>query len=606
MPTSSQPYLTHLDSVAPSPVEKSYIAEQPPGLWPENRSSNFGVHRIVFCDCISELLQQLQILYNERFPETATVFLDEWEEMLGLPVSPPTRTTLARQKIISARVKRGGFTRTFRRQIVEDFVLATFGAAATFTPAGIPIGTGISLRSGITGTDPTPYYTIVETIESFLYRVTIDSRIDVDAASLRRELNRITPAGITGKLYTTAADYAQPALTVSGNEITDARRGETPQVVGHSYDGLSNDSSFGVWMSATNLITNSGFETNTTGWVGNNSTLSRVTNQQRFGTASLLVTSSAIGYFDVSDSVTISGATAGRTYIGSAWVRTPTTRNMDIFVRESGGVQPSAQSSTQVSVPANTWVRITHSRTIVQNDRTSIQLLVVPDTGAASAGETFYVDGAQLELSPIPTPVVFTDGATQTRGAARIQLPILGITPSQGWIAIRVRPEFNSTDAPYGASRVGLFSFGAGDANNRLSFGFDTATDTWAARRVSGGTIDDLFSSAQGFGAGAALYTLVFQWTPTQIKMSINGSAFLSAASTHIPTVADTTVDIGSIGGAQQFDGEIKWFAMGLGTLTDVDVTRIGTFGDTDHLPQDFPGSPQMSWFANTSAYFTW
>lgn len=53
------------------------------------------------------------------------------------------------------------------------------------------------------------------------------------------------------------------ALTLSGNEITDATR-----ALGIQGDGLLNDSSYGIWPAATNLRLNGGFETNATGWAG--------------------------------------------------------------------------------------------------------------------------------------------------------------------------------------------------------------------------------------------------------------------------------------------------------------------------------------------------
>jgi hypothetical protein len=122
-------------------------------------------------------------------------------------------------------------------------------------------------------------------------------------------------------------ENAGTALTVSGNEITDARRteGVGTNVVGHSYDARTNDSSFGIWEATTNLFTNGGFETNTTGWQGYATgslpipTLTRDTAQKVFGAASLRVDTQGSNSTEgvISSLVPV---TPGVTYTYSVWV----------------------------------------------------------------------------------------------------------------------------------------------------------------------------------------------------------------------------------------------------------------------------------------------
>src|SRR3990167_6344341 len=78
--------------------------------------------------------------------------------------------------------------------------------------------------------------------------------------------------------------YVPDDLTFTGGLITDAVR--TTAVEG---DGLTPPAGVGIWPAATNLVTNGGFETNTTGWVGTGGAINRYTSAAKFGTASARV-----------------------------------------------------------------------------------------------------------------------------------------------------------------------------------------------------------------------------------------------------------------------------------------------------------------------------
>lgn len=185
-----------------SPFEVAYIDESPPGFWPQNQDSNFGVHRKVFCDQLVNVANQLQLLINESFPGTSTQFLAFWEFMLGLPLAPVGFTLFHRQQIVQSRFIRGPFTHTMLRAVIEPFIIATFGPAISIG-VGIPIGAGLPLYSGVSG-DVRQYYTIVDSPTNFTYWIFIDSRVTVDSTYFAQELNRINPAGYTyilGTLY---------------------------------------------------------------------------------------------------------------------------------------------------------------------------------------------------------------------------------------------------------------------------------------------------------------------------------------------------------------------------------------------------------------------
>lgn len=174
-------------------AELDFMENSPPGLFPDNQDSNFGLLRKLITDRTEELIDQQTTLYNERFVDTATEFLDEWERAVDLPINSASLSVIQRRQNVLGRLARGAFTRTRRAQLVEKFITATFGDPIQLTPAGVPLTTaGVPLYTE--ATDVTPLYRIVEDIPNFHYQVRIKDTVLLDLVGLTRELNRITPA----------------------------------------------------------------------------------------------------------------------------------------------------------------------------------------------------------------------------------------------------------------------------------------------------------------------------------------------------------------------------------------------------------------------------
>lgn len=190
---------TFLQPILPGEIqftdaELSFMEESPPGLFPENQDSNFGfIIRKVFSDRIQELIGQQQTIYNERFINTSTEFLDIWESQYGLPMSPSNRSVVQRRQDALSRKIRGAFTRSRRAGAVEKFIIATFGDPIQLTPSGVPlVPEGVPLFTETA--DVSTLYLIVEDILNFHYQVRILNTIAEDTPGLTRELDRITPA----------------------------------------------------------------------------------------------------------------------------------------------------------------------------------------------------------------------------------------------------------------------------------------------------------------------------------------------------------------------------------------------------------------------------
>lgn len=192
-------------------AELNYIEESPPGLYPENQDSNYGLLRKLFTDHIQELIEQQITMYNERFVATSTDFLDEWEKQVGLPVNPSSRTLIQRRQDVLSRLARGPFTRSRIAKIVENYITPTFGDPIQLTPSGVPLSAGgVPLYSETVALPSS--YRIYEDSQNFAYAVWIVSSVTPDPVALLRELKRITPSSITVTLdnaHANILDYNQ-------------------------------------------------------------------------------------------------------------------------------------------------------------------------------------------------------------------------------------------------------------------------------------------------------------------------------------------------------------------------------------------------------------
>ena len=187
---------------------------------------------------------------------------------------------------------------------------------------------------------------------------------------------------------------------------------------------------FTRWPAATNLVTNGGFETNTTGWEGTGGTIARYTSAAKFGVASGRVEVTVAADLAGARQTTSIAAMTGTTFTASAWMRyTTVTANVQLIIVEYdvtdtflriGGTSGSvaltgafARSSVTVTLGANT---------------TQIRVWAVT-FGSQTAD--FLVDGVQVETGAIATPYIETDGGTVTRSAGSVIASVGGgfITP---------------------------------------------------------------------------------------------------------------------------------------------------------------------------------
>ena len=413
---------------------------------------------------------------------------------------------------------------------------------------------------------------------------TVTASYVVPASNPVQDLHGNDAAAFSGQPVTNSTPPLGGAVNASGNEITDAVR-----AAGIQGDGRSVDSSVGIWEAATNLDTNGGFENGSSaGWSATGGSFANSIEQAQFGTHSGKAVSSAPGDLV---SKTVAGLSASTTYSRSLWIyRTETGAALTIVVLNNAGTGNLA-SATAPSVLG--WSRIVlHPRT--ESGQTSLTTRISSSLG----GVSYYVDGAQLERNVAATPYVETNGSTATRGPSKVSVVGNPVGPTQGWVAVRIRFGWDST-TPFSPD-PGIVDMSVSN-NDALFCYWDEASHTFHLERHKSGAGTHASSAAQTFSAGT-VKTVIYAWTATDVRISVDGGAFVGTANTTIPGQA--TLFIGSDqvqgnGNNRQGDSDYLWVAGGSGTLTNADAATIHAFGDSDHPQGDFPGGATFAWPAN-------
>ena len=368
------------------------------------------------------------------------------------------------------------------------------------------------------------------------------------------------------------------AMTLSGNEITDTMR-----AAGVQGDGvLAPDNSVGIWPTATNLCTNGGFETNTTGWaVGGANTIARSADVAKFGSYSAKATyqdNAMLASFGVTLTAAIHSASCWL-YVPTAFDGTSVTVGFVGFVGATGTLTANADLAIR-----DRWQRVTvKTVTIVAGDLAGS--IDVTCGGAPTASRYVYIDGFQIETGSIATPYVETNGGTATRTAARVRVPTgnLGQTPTSGWVATRFNMPYASGHNNWGTGNWDRLFAWRQDVNSLIEVKHhiaDPGRHSAICQRVTGGTAEVKEGALKTFVANSD-HLIVGQWDATTVQVSTNGEAFESGASVSAPATLPSTADVGSIAGTSAWARRnLYWQAYGPGTLTNAQAAILHAMGN--------------------------
>ena len=217
-----------------------------------------------------------------------------------------------------------------------------------------------------------------------------------------------------------------------------------------------------------------------------------------------------------------------------------------------------------------------------------------------------YLDGVRLETKPIATPSVESVIGVPAAGrvAAVVSAPADLVTTTQSWVAMRVRMGIASMANPYAGGDLTLWRL-AGSADSFLALMYNPTAappgQVFQFKRTAGASEGVVSSAVTAFAAGdlftvtafaaGDLFTVIATWTATQLKLSVNGAAFVTPVNqSGVPGIGNPLMYIGSNeSGALQLDGDVLWAAFGTGVLTDSNAATLHAYGAVDHVPRDFP-----------------
>jgi hypothetical protein len=305
-------------------------------------------------------------------------------------------------------------------------------------------------------------------------------------------------------------------LTVNGNEITDATR--TANLDG---DGRSPESSYGIYSGTTNLVPNNGFEVNTSSWAirSAGTTITWITGDKKFGVGAVQITTPGNAILEgiITDYPSRFTVAPNTIYTLSAYVKAPLASvgetimlSWDEFT--SGNSYITSKTAILYTL-TGTWTRISFTATTEAN---AAFVLVSLNTWISAQALTFYADGIQMETNAPLTPYT-----QMSRGDARIQFPSNLGSATQGWIATRVRLDWDNAEPPSNNPRLWQWQ---DDQNNRLELIHDGSQ--WKLRRISGGLTEE--AEAVHVVANGDVVTSIGKWTANGPSISFNGNAFNS------------------------------------------------------------------------------
>jgi hypothetical protein len=411
------------------------------------------------------------------------------------------------------------------------------------------------------------------------------------------------------------ASTAPLTVTAAVTEITDATRAAGALLgtgaSGQMLDGLLNDSSYGIRRAATNLFRRGQCDS-TAGinLIGVGVTLAvDATTAALFSPQSVKVTCNGAAASQGAQPATVLGlgATAGVIGVGSVYFKGVAGQSYQAFLNWTNTDLSITSGAVTTFVATGAWQLVAPASLAVAALKTGDALSISVAINGTRA-ESFWIAHTMLETGQsIVAPYVATSGgttATHAQGAPTAPSSLLD--PTQGWVAMRVRMGWPSTNAPNILPRGFVWQDGPG--TNFIRLLYNAGSNVWTIDRSNTGTSPASASVAHTFATGDYA-TLIAAWTGTQVKVSVNGGAFVTVANAAIPTGLPATVVIGdstSSGGTRSLDGDVLWTATGTGALTDANAATIHGFGNTDPaLTSLFPGTPTGLWRAVTPAIQT-
>ncbi|MHA2062935.1 MAG: phage head spike fiber domain-containing protein [Candidatus Thorarchaeota archaeon] len=316
----------------------------------------------------------------------------------------------------------------------------------------------------------------------------------------------------------------------------------------------------------TNLHINPSAETDAAGWSAYQSTLTQSSDYAKVGSYSfkntITVASGAFGQYHAF----VTGAPISvTTYTSSAWVWVSADVASRCFFRSYlamiGGASPINYNLYTDTVLVAGWNRVGTTATVDEADRTSVQAIYY--LRDASTGDSFYIDGIQVEEKAYPTP--YCDGSlgdghtwsgtahasTSSRTATSLiyDTADAGIEESGGtfgtWFSL---PEMAS------GNHNRIFRWWDLWNTNSLYMNIGTA-GTVDAVIYAGSTVQAVLSYDISSESAFSQHSVMITWKANELTLYVDGIQRVQDTSCTMPSIASTDFVIGEGGGGQALNG---------------------------------------------------
>ena len=374
-----------------------------------------------------------------------------------------------------------------------------------------------------------------------------------------------------------------PALTVSGNEVTDQAR--TAALLwsilqqGGSTDGEATPGGFGVWRAATNLFRRGQCDAVGSG-AGSSDWNTAISTRAVDATVASPFSPNSIKYTGDGTaanqgafigSAAGQAAAAGVVGVGSVYFKGVAGQSYFHTTRWLNTDATNTRAATVAFTATGSWQLLVPNPIAVGAGKTGDTLIVEARINGTRA-ESFWLAHAMLETGhgEVSPYIATSQGATAARNAARVQAPAAILAATQCWTAFQIAYGFPSTAVR--ANPCYLLDW-RDDANNLLGLWLDTGNQ-WNAGRLAAGVGATALSAAQVFNTDDKAL-VIFACDAATVKVSVKGGAFVSAANAAVPVLAAALADIGSQAGGSQLDGRILSLATGTGPITAADAAAL-------------------------------